>query len=79
MIIPAPASIPVEFVVTIPATTDDAAVATPVTASVVVVVTPVTTAPSGKVGDSPFDLPLKLLTLSAVSYTHLTLPTICSV
>jgi len=28
------------------------------------VVTPVTTAPSGNEGDSPFDLPLKLLTLS---------------
>tara|TARA_R100000030_G_scaffold63162_1_gene47850 strand:+ start:104 stop:247 length:144 start_codon:yes stop_codon:yes gene_type:complete len=38
-------------VVTIPATTEDAAVATPETANVPVVVTPVTIAPSGNVGE----------------------------
>ena len=61
--LPAPTSIPLEFAVIIPATTDDAAVATPVHGCVVVVVTPLTTAPSGKVGETPDVLPLKLVTL----------------
>jgi hypothetical protein len=53
VIIPAPASIPVELMVT----------ADP-TIALVDVVTPVTTAPSGNVGEVPDVLPLKLVTLS---------------
>ena len=54
VIIPAPASIPVELIVT----------ADP-TIALVDVVTPVTTAPSGNVGETPVVLPLKFVTLKS--------------